>query len=876
MKRLAPLLLTVATLLVTSLPSFADDWTWLSGSKVPDALGSYGTKGVPAGTNVPGSRYRASTFGGADGNLWLFGGEGRTASGYGLLNDLWRYDGTDWTWTSGSDKHDSIGVYGTKGTPSSANLPGGRSWGASWTAADGGFWLFGGSGFPSSAPAGYLNDLWRYDGTNWTWVSGSNTSGQYGTYGSKGVAASSNIPGARAAAVTWIDAGGSLWLFGGYGQAASGTGYLNDLWKYDGTDWTWISGGSSADQAGSYIIRGAPNPGNLPGARAAAVAWKDAGGNLWLFGGFGVATDGTGFLNDLWKFDGTAWTWVSGSSQRERPGVYGTKGVAAADNVPGARMGAKSWIDAGGDFWMGGGTGVISTGSGRLNDLWKFDGTYWTWMSGSNTYNAAGVYGSKGTPAPANVPGARYYAAAWYDSTRGGLRLFGGFGSGESGAGILNDLWSYTLDELQPPDLTVLGVSTASVVDAGCRSQDVELGIQNLGGNAGACRAGVYLSSDATITIGDLLLGTASVPALGLAEICTLTVSVTLPTLAGDSVHVGVIADDLGALAESNEGNNTASSVVANLTPRVLSILDVKNDQGRWARLRFARSSRDVAGSATPVTQYEAFRRIDADAAPSRALSAAALLLEGWEFAGAVPAHGETEYSMVVPTLKDSNATGPGHSAFFLRAATATPTLFFDSCPDSGHSVDNLPPALPAPFAGVPTSGGNVLHWGASPESDLAGYRLYRGTDIGFTPGPGNLLAQSTDTSYVDGAGTYVYKLTAMDVNGNESPCALAQVTSLVAVPASESWELTLGPASPNPGSGNRLIIPFTLPAATHARLELVDVSGRRVALREVGSLGAGRHTVNLAEGRRLPAGVYLVRLVQGTQIRVRRVAVLD
>jgi hypothetical protein len=231
---------------------------------------------------------------------------------------------------------------------------------------------------------------------------------------------------------------------------------------------------------------------------------------------------------------------------------------------------------------------------------------------------------------------------------------------------------------------------------------------------------------------------------------------------------------------------------------------------------------------------------------------------------------------MVVPTLRDSNATGPGHSAFFLRAATATPTLFFDSCPDSGHSVDNLPPALPAPFAGVPTVGGNVLHWGASPESDLAGYRLYRGTDTGFTPGPGNLLAQSTDTSYVDGTGTYVYKLTAVDVNGNESPCAIAQVTNPVTVLVTGSWELTLGPARPNPGSGSRLIIPFTLPVAAPARLELLDVSGRRVAVRDVGSLGAGRHTVDLAEGQRLPAGVYLVRLMQGTQTRVRRVAVLD
>ena len=38
-------------------------------------------------------------------------------------------------------------------------------------------------------------------------------------------------------------------------------------------------------------------------------------------------------------------------------------------------------------------------------------------------------------------------------------------------------------------------------------------------------------------------------------------------------------------------------------------------------------------------------------------------------------------------------------------------------------------------------------------------------------------------------------------------------------------------------------------------------MSGRRVAFREVGVLGPGRHVVNLAQ--RLPAGVYVVRLLQ-------------
>jgi hypothetical protein len=80
----------------------------------------------------------------------------------------------------------------------------------------------------------------------------------------------------------------------------------------------------------------------------------------------------------------------------------------------------------------------------------------------------------------------------------------------------------------------------------------------------------------------------------------------------------------------------------------------------------------------------------------------------------------------------------------------------------------------------------------------------------------------------------------------------------------------------PNPSRGERLTVEFVLPTAARARLELLDVTGRRVAEREVGSLGAGRHVVDLAERRHVAAGFYLVRLTQGTNVRLARVAVLN
>ena len=50
----------------------------------------------------------------------------------------------------------------------------------------------------------------------------------------------------------------------------------------------------------------------------------------------------------------------------------------------------------------------------------------------------------------------------------------------------------------------------------------------------------------------------------------------------------------------------------------------------------------------------------------------------------------------------------------------------------------------------------------------------------------------------------------------------------------------------------------------------------RRVTERTVGTLGAGRHSIDLAEGRRVKPGIYFVRLTQGASSRIVRTTVLD
>lgn len=315
----------------------------------------------------------------------------------------------------------------------------------------------GGSAGRSSPPPPAVHN-------EWIWAGGSNVVDPVGVYGTLGMAAPSNVPGGRVNAVGWTDALGNFWLFGGYGTASNtgSEGDHNDLWKFSGGEWTWMNGSNQIEQSGTYGIKGAAATGNVPGARWQSASWTDAAGNFWLFGGLGVDSAGTrGDLSDLWKYSNGEWTWMGGSNLSAQvgiagayqgTGVYGIQGVAAPANLPGARVSASTWTDKSGNLWLFGGLAVDSTGKlGVLNDLWRYSAGEWTWMAGANVANQYGTYGTKGTPAPANTPGARSDSATWTDAV-GNFWLFGGIGNDVDGTRCqqtgspcdLSDLWKYS------------------------------------------------------------------------------------------------------------------------------------------------------------------------------------------------------------------------------------------------------------------------------------------------------------------------------------------------------------------------------------------------------------------------------------------------
>jgi hypothetical protein len=260
-------------------------------------------------------------------------------------------------------------------------------------------------------------------------------------------------------------------------DSAGTIGLLNDLWEYSSTanQWTWIGPSTSniANQKGSYGTQGTGSGTTAPGGRQAGVLWADTSGNIWLFGGFGLDSAGTGnagpppagaILNDLWEFNITTkqWTWVSGNNLANQTGTYGTEATSnlssgAATNMPGSRWGAVGWSDANSNLWMLGGWGYgtsTTDPTGFLNDIWEYQHSsgQWIWWKGIPNANQNTVFAIQAIPGGDaslfvnNIVGGRRGAAIWAPDALGYIKVFGGEGYDSSNGappGYLNDLWTY-------------------------------------------------------------------------------------------------------------------------------------------------------------------------------------------------------------------------------------------------------------------------------------------------------------------------------------------------------------------------------------------------------------------------------------------------
>jgi len=345
--------------------------------------------GGPLGAGMSGEVRTLAVYDDGTGEALYAGGEFITAGGV-TVNNIAKWDGAQWSALTGSS---GTGVEGfNAGVEALVVYDDGT-----------GEALYAG-GFFTTAGGVTVNNIAKWDGTEWLALEG-----PLGT----GVTAFNR--GVSALAVYDDGSGVSLFL-GGYFLSAGGVS-VNYIAKWDGAEWSALSGASGV---------------GLNNIVLALAVYDDGGGDV-LFVGGGFTTAGGGVsVNFIAKWNGTLWSDLPGYSNGGMNAYVRT--LAVFDD------GNGGLLYAGGDFGVAG----ITT----VNRIAKWDGVVWSALSGpsdvgmNDHVNALAVHDGGG--------GAALYAGGEF-TTAGGVTVnriarWDGTGwsalSGPSGVGINNDVFA--------------------------------------------------------------------------------------------------------------------------------------------------------------------------------------------------------------------------------------------------------------------------------------------------------------------------------------------------------------------------------------------------------------------------------------------------
>ncbi|MCB0736651.1 MAG: gliding motility-associated C-terminal domain-containing protein [Bacteroidetes bacterium] len=412
------------------------NWKWIGGDTSNKVQPVYGERNIAGLTSTPGNRHRHVLWLNSNGNLMLYGGLfAINQSNYNSRNDVWQQTTNGWKWIKGYKTFIKEANYGTKGVSLKSNTPNNRYGNLYWNNSKGQLWMYGGSGFDLQGKTGYFNDLWFWDGINWTWINGDSTAYKAPVYGKKGVGHLNNQPGSRYMSATCIDDEGNLWLYGGSlnylnSDSQKITGTASDLWKWDGQFWTWMGGNSELNVKHSFDSLGAKGNMALSCLYKNMAMWY-ADGYIWTFGG-----SDNELVNHVYKWKDDEWTWVHGNLANRPKPIYNQKGVSNSKSSPGARNDLSYCQTPDNRLWLYG--GFDSRLKSNFSDLWVWNGNNWIWMAGDTTKNALPVYGALQESSSKLHPGARREVGLTAD-INGSIYLHGGAAKDKYYA----DIWQF-------------------------------------------------------------------------------------------------------------------------------------------------------------------------------------------------------------------------------------------------------------------------------------------------------------------------------------------------------------------------------------------------------------------------------------------------
>ena len=247
-----------------------------------------------------------------------------------------------------------------------------------------------------------------------------------------------------------------------------------------------------------------------------------------------------------------------------------------------------------------------------------------------------------------------------------------------------------------------------------------------------------------------------------------------------DDVAAYIVRTRTSAKRESENSNVAEVRVYPTLDP----IEDLKSEIAHSVvELAWTAPRKTLTGAAPPIAGYRIYR---AEATPPNETNVNTANIAGQSAVPALAAPLVKIGDTASTTFEDSQAELGRTYAYSVRSVAQYPGEALESA-DSNLAIvtvhDIIPPAAPLGLIAVcvPAQDGTPPHaelsWAISPETNIAGYNVYRsgeadvpGTRLNATP----LLSPAFRDMNSTPGQRYFYSVTAVDRSGNESPASVA------------------------------------------------------------------------------------------------------
>ncbi len=309
----------------------------------------------------------------------------------------------------------------------------------------------------------------------------------------------------------------------------------------------------------------------------------------------------------------------------------------------------------------------------------------------------------------------------------------------------------------------------------------------------------------------------------GGVPVCTAVHDQLIPTIVSDGSGGAIItwldtrSSDYDIYAQKVD----VYGYLGNMAPQIAKVKDVINDQGGKVTVSWSPSCLDVYPNTT-IKSYYIFRgvnevmgmknikapgdflkEISSGKDPGSLLLKTPRSAQGvdsyyWEYIDSVRALRLPGYSYTMPTVSDSGPQGTAMCYVMVMARTSDELTYWFSTADSGYSVDNLPPITPQNAALLPMVNGSInIHWNPDKtDPDVGHFSVYRSTSSGFPLNNGTRLQTTVDTTVTDSSAEvgqqYYYRVTAVDIHGNESQPTAELHTAALSVQLASMTATTL------------------------------------------------------------------------------------